>query len=63
MCTMITKSKEEVIETHLYVVKNTNDVISYLYAHKDNVKENDPRQLEKWVLVEHNKAFMTWSKE
>jgi len=27
------------------------------------VKENNPRQVEKWVLMEHNRTFMPWFKD
>jgi len=40
-----------------------NEVIPYLTKHKDIVKEKNPRQSERWVLMEHNKTFMTWFKE
>ena len=35
----------------------------YLTKHKDIVKEKNPRQSERWVLMEHNKTFMTQFKE
>jgi len=34
----------------------------YIDAHKAIVKANNPRQPEKWVLIEHNRTFMPWFK-
>jgi len=36
-----------------------NKVISYLSTNRTIMKENNPRQLKKRVLIEHNKTFMT----
>jgi len=33
-------------------------VIHYLSAHKAIMKENNPRQSEKWQLMEHNRTFI-----
>ena len=57
------KSQSEVLQAHLYILNNTNYVIPYIEAHKANVKENNPRQAEKWVLMEHNRTFMPWFKD
>lgn len=45
--------------THLYKLNNMNKVISYLSTNRTIMKENNPRQLKKRVLIEHNKTFMT----
>jgi len=55
---MITKYWEEVLQTHVYILNNTNEVIPYLYAQKDRRIKN-PRQVEEWMLMEHNKTLMT----
>jgi len=44
-------------------LNNTDKVIPYIEAHKSIVEENKPRQAEKWVLMEHNRTFMTWFKD
>jgi len=44
-------------------LNNTDEVIPYIDAHKVIVKENNPRQAEKWVLMEHNRTFMPWLKD
>jgi len=50
------------MQAHLYILNNTNEVMPYLSAHKVIVKENNPRQSEKWHLMEHNRTFMPWFK-
>jgi len=57
------KSRKEVIQAHLYILNNTDEVIPYLTKHKDIVKEKNPRQSKRWVFMKHNKTFMTWFKE
>jgi len=60
---IVRKSQSEVLKTHLYILNNTNEVIPYIKAHKAIVKENNPRQVDKWVLMEHNRTFMSWFKD
>ena len=54
---MVSKSRLEVLQAHLYILNNTYDVIPYIDAYKVIVKENNPRQPKKWVLMEHNETF------
>ena len=58
---VVRKSRSEVLQSHLYILNNTNEVILYIDAHKAIVKANNPRQTEKWM--EHNKIFMPWFKD
>ena len=60
---IVSKSRAEVLQAHLYILNNTDEVIPYLSAHKALVKEQNPRQPEKWILMEHNKTFMSWFKD
>jgi len=60
---VISKSSEEVMQEHWYILNNTDEVLPYSVAHKDIVKYNNPRQSEKWLLIEHNKTFMPWFKK
>jgi len=60
---VVTKSRSEVLQAHLYILNNTDEVIPYIDAHKAIVKANNPRQLAKWVLMEHNITFMPWFKD
>nr|XP_027193555.1 uncharacterized protein LOC101504995 [Cicer arietinum] len=55
--------REEVLQAHLYILNNTDEVQPYLSTHKSIVKENYPRMNEKWLLNEHNKTFLKWFKE
>ena len=56
---VVRKSRSEVLQAHLYILNNTDEVIHYIDVHKDIVKPNNPRQPKKWVLMEYNKTFMT----
>jgi hypothetical protein len=55
--------REEVLQAHLYILNNTDEVQPYLSAHKVIVKDRNPRMKEKWLLNEHNKTFLKWFKE
>jgi len=41
---VVTKDREELMQAHLYVLNNTDEVTPYIFAHKVIVKENNPRQ-------------------
>ena len=58
---IVSKSRSEVLQAHLYILNNTYEVIPYIKAHKAIVKANNPRQAEKWVLMEPN--IMPWFKD
>jgi len=60
---IVSKSQLEVLQAHLYILNNIDEVIPYIEAHKAIVKANNPRQVEKWVLMEHNRTFMPWFKD
>jgi len=60
---IVSKSQSKVLQAHLYILNNTNEVIPYIDAHKVIVKANNPIQPEKWVLMEHNRTFMHWFKD
>ncbi|KAK7342752.1 hypothetical protein VNO80_25708 [Phaseolus coccineus] len=60
---IVRKSRSEVLQAHFYILNNTDEVIPYIEAHKAIVKANNPRQAEKWVLMEHNRTFMPWFKD
>jgi len=59
---VVTKDHAELMQAHMYILNNTNEVIPYLNAHKAIVNKQHPRQSEKWQLMEHNKTFMPWFK-
>ena len=54
--------REEVLQAHLYILNNIEEVEPYLSTHKTVVKSKHPRMNEKWVLKEHNKTFLSWFK-
>ena len=60
---IVSKSRLEFLQAHLYKLNNIDEVIPYINAHKAIVKANNPRQVEKWVLMEHNRSFMPWFKD
>jgi len=60
---VVSKSQSKVLQAHLYILNNTDEVIPYIDAHKVIVKANNPRQPEKWVLMEYNRTFMAWFKD
>jgi len=59
---MISKDHEQLLQAHLYILNNTDEVMSYLSTHKVIVKDNNPRPSKKWHLMEHNRTFMHWFK-
>ncbi|KAG2371826.1 uncharacterized protein HKW66_Vig0239470 [Vigna angularis] len=59
---VVTKSREELMQAHLYILNNTDEVIPFLEAHKVVVRDKYPRQSEKWQLMEHNRTFLSWFK-
>jgi len=56
------KDRKELMQAHLYILNNADEVMPYLSAHKVIVKENNLRQSQKWHLMEHNRTFMPWFK-
>jgi len=41
---IVSKSRSKVLQTHLYILNNTDEVIPYIETHKAIVKANNPRQ-------------------
>jgi len=54
---VIRKDQQQVLQAHLYILNNTNDVLPFLNEHKMLLKSMNPRANEKWLLNEHNKTF------
>ncbi|XP_045791642.1 uncharacterized protein LOC123886360 [Trifolium pratense] len=52
-----------ILQAHLYILNNTDEVQPYLSAHKSIIKKMHDKMNEKWVLREHNKKFSEWFKE
>jgi len=60
---VVQKDQHEILLAHLYILNNTNDVFSYIDAHKMLLKLMNPRANEKLFLSEHNKTFLKWFKD
>ncbi|KAK2396191.1 hypothetical protein QL285_057856 [Trifolium repens] len=56
-------SAQEILQTHLYILNNTDEVQPYLSDHKSIVKKKYPMMNENRLLKEHNKCFSEWFKE
>ena len=60
---VIRKDQQQVLQAHLYILNNTDDVIPFSNEYKMLLKSVNPRANEKWLLNEHNKTFLKWFKE
>nr|KYP35945.1 hypothetical protein KK1_042971 [Cajanus cajan] len=58
-----TYSSKELLQAHLYILKNTEEVLPYISKHQALLKKNNPRMNEKSLVNEHNKIFLKWFKE
>ena len=56
------KSQEEVLQAHFYILNNTDEVIPYVDEHKALLKNQNKKMKEKALLVKHNKTFLSWFK-
>lgn len=55
--------RDIVLQTHLYILNNVDEVQPYLSTHKRLIKEKYPWMSDKWLLKEHNKNFISWFNE
>ncbi|KAL3637653.1 hypothetical protein CASFOL_018524 [Castilleja foliolosa] len=55
--------REEVLKAHLYILNNTPEVQPYLDTHLAILKEQNPKQMERWIVNAHNKSFSSWFKD
>ena len=60
---VITPSVEDLLQAHLYVLNNNNEVFPYILQHEALVKQNNPKMSKNWVLKKHNKTFYDWFKD
>jgi len=60
---VITPTVEDLLQAHLYVLNNSNEVFPYILRHEGLVKESHPKMLKNWVLKKHNKTFLDWFKD
>ena len=52
----VTKDREELLQAHLYILNNTDEVIPFLEAHKAIVKNKNPRH--KCFVMLHQLPFL-----
>ena len=57
---VITPSLEDLLQAHLYVLNNSNEVLPYILQHEALVKQNNLKMSKNWVLKKHNKTFSDW---
>ena len=60
---VITPSVEDLLQVHLYVLNNNNEVLPYILRHEGLVKQSNPKMSRNRVLKEHNKTFLDWFKD
>jgi len=63
MLHVITPGLEELKQAHLYILNNSNKVVTYILHHKALVKESNPKMTKNRVLKEYNKTFLNWFKD
>jgi len=59
---VVQKDQHEVLQAHLYILNNTDDVLPYIDEHKMLLKSLKPHENKKWLLTKHNKTFLKWFK-
>ena len=60
---VITPSVEDLQQTHLYILNNSNEVLPYILHDEGLVKESNPKMSKNRVLKEHNKTFLNCFKD
>ena len=60
---VITMSRHEVSQAHLYILNNIAEVLPYIEAHKKNVTDTHPKMIMIRVLQEHNRTFIKWFRQ
>ncbi len=60
---ILTISRKEWEQAHLYVLHNADEVESYVVKHKDILKSLYPNKSQNWLTIEHNQCFIKWLKE
>jgi len=58
-----TPSLEELQQAHLYILNNSNEVLSYIVLHEALVKESNPKMTKNRLLKKHNNTFLNWFKD
>ena len=56
------KSPIVVKQAHFYILNNTDLVIPYITEHKNTLRRENPRMIEKNLLILHKNTFASWFK-
>ena len=60
---MVTVSRVERDQVHLYLLHNDNEVEPYVEIHKREIRGLNPNRNESWIVLEHNHSFIQWFKD
>ena len=60
---VVTMTRHEVPQAHLYILNNTAEVLPYIEAHKKHVTVTHPKMNMMRVLQEHNRTFISWFRQ
>ena len=57
------KCPKELLQAHLYVLNNMDEVQPYLELHKKELNDMYPKKNDMQIAKEHNKSFVPWFKK
>ena len=60
---IVTISRKDLEQAHLYVLHNDDEVEFYVSKHMDLIKSLYPNKNQSWLTREHNRCFITWLKD
>ena len=60
---IVTVSRDEREQVHLYVLHNDSEVEPYVEMHKDVLRRLNQNRNENWIVREHNQSFVQWLKD
>ena len=60
---IVTISRVERDQVHLYVLHNDNEVEPYVEMHKDVLRGLNLNRNENWIVRENNQSFIQWFKD
>ena len=60
---IVTISRKDLEQAHLYVLHNDVEVESYVSKHMDLIKSLYPNRNQSWLTKEHNRCFIPWLKD
>ena len=58
-----TAEREEVLQAHLYILNNMEEVQPYIDEHKKTLKNLNPKKSDMQIAIEQNKTFVKWFEE